>query len=41
MRLLTLQPTINVASVGISRSFLDAEHTDEYSSRPRGQFDIV
>ena len=41
MRLLPLQRTINVANVGPSRNFLDAEHTGERSSRPRGEYDIV
>ena len=41
MRLLPPQRTINVANVGPSRNFLDAEHTGERSSRPRGEYDIV
>ena len=41
MRLQPLQRTINVANAGLSRSSLDAEHTSEHSSRPRGEYDIV
>ena len=41
MRLLPLQPTINVANAGLSQSSLDAEHTSEHSLRPRGEYDIV
>ena len=40
-RLLPLQRTINVANAGLSRSSLDAEHTSEHSSHPRGEYDIV
>ena len=41
MRLLPLQPTINVANAGLSQSSLDAELTSEHSLRPRGEYDIV
>ena len=40
-RQLPLQRTINVANAGLSRSSLDAEHMDDPSSRPRGEYDIV
>ena len=41
MRQLSLQRTINVADAGLTRSSLDAEHTGEHRSRPRGGYDIV
>ena len=41
MRQLPLQRMINIANVGLSRSSLDAEHTGERSSQPRGEYDIV
>ena len=41
MRQLSLQRTINVANAGLTRSSLDAEHTGEHHSRPRGGYDIV
>ena len=40
-RQLSLQRTINVANAGLIRSSLDAEHTGEHPSRPRGGYDIV
>ena len=41
MRQLPLQRTINVVNAGLTRSSLDAKHTGEHSSRPRGEYDIV
>ena len=41
MRLLPPQRIINVANAGLTRSSLDAEHTGEHPSRPRGEYDIV
>ena len=41
VRLLSLQPAVNIANAGLSQSSLNAEHAGEYSSPPQGQHDIV